>query len=218
MIAVDRRTHPVPAPYILTFTAASLRPELARIVAEAFLCEGGWDEAKQRVLRENALQARTESSSKRMEREFRQRLQCLSIDQLKLLATGTGNERTAMSWLAMLKYAAFVREFAVDLLRRKLAEFDSTLRPSDYENFIVERLSAHPELHALSSSTKKKVEAVLLRMLCEAGLLVADGRERRIQRPILTPGTIHVIATDDPRFFAGFLWTDEELAGITKRV
>ena len=42
--------------YNLSFIAASLRPELARIVAESYLATGDWNLAKERILSSNALQ------------------------------------------------------------------------------------------------------------------------------------------------------------------
>ena len=62
------------APYNLSFTAASLRPELARIVAEHFLAVRDWEKTKEHILSTNALQCRSASSAVRLERELRQRL------------------------------------------------------------------------------------------------------------------------------------------------
>ena len=159
-------------PYRLSFTAASLRPELARVVAEHYLILGDWQVVKREILASNALQARTPSSGLRLERELRQRLMTLTPEQLRLLSNGSADERSAMSWLAMLKYNAFVFEFAAETLRDKLAARDATLRPSDYEAFIDSKATAHPELSALKESSRKKVRTVLRRMLTEAGLLV----------------------------------------------
>ncbi|MBS1221089.1 MAG: putative inner rane protein, partial [Proteobacteria bacterium] len=75
---------PVQQHYNFSFTAASLRLELVRIVAEAYAAIGDWKAAKEHVLSHNALQARSASSAIRMERELRQRLQTLTNEQLHL--------------------------------------------------------------------------------------------------------------------------------------
>ena len=72
--------------YSMSFTAASLRPELARIVAETYLESGDWDEARRRILDDNLLQARSRGSAVRMEGEIRQRLQTLTREQLEVAA------------------------------------------------------------------------------------------------------------------------------------
>lgn len=206
-----------PDPYRLSFTSASLRLDLARIAADAYLTCGTWAGARQQVLTDNAFQSRTKRSLQRMEQEIRTRLEHLTKDQLVLLAEGTSEERAAMAWLAASKYAALVREFATDVLRSKLAGFDSVLRPSDYSNFIAARLPSHPELGELTESSSRKIRCVLLLMLIEAGIIRDENGERRITRPIQTQRVIDSIVADDAQFLAGFLWPDEEIAAIRKR-
>lgn len=55
----------------VSFTAASLRPELARIVAQTYLDCGDWNQAKTMVRENNLLQARSQASANRMEQELR---------------------------------------------------------------------------------------------------------------------------------------------------
>jgi hypothetical protein len=202
--------------YRLSFTSVSLRPDLARIAADAYLACGTWAGARQQVLADNSFQSRSKASLQRMEREIRTRLELLTKDQIVLLAEGTSEERAAMAWLAATKYAALVREFAADVLRGKLADFDLVLRPSDYNNFIAARLPSHPELGELTESSSRKVRNVLLLMLMEAGMIREENGERRITRPIQTQRVIDSIVADDSQFLVGFLWSDEEIAAIRK--
>ena len=200
--------------YSLSFTAASLRPELSRIVAEHFLAAGDWALAKERMLRDNALQARNSQSSIRLEREFRQRLQCLTHAQLTLLARSTAEDRAAMAWLAILKYNAFVFEFATGLLRDKLVARDPVLRRSDVETFIETKSIDHPELTALKPSTGVKLRNVLLRMLLEVGVLTPGEALGTIHRAVLSPQAMHSVCADQSRWLAGFLMTDVEIARL----
>ncbi len=201
-------------PYSLSFTAASLRPDLARVLADHFLSSGDWEVVKRDVLATNALQARTPSSGIRLEREFRQRLMTLTPEQLRLLSNGSADERAAMTWLAMLKYNAFVFEFVADCLRDKLESLDTTLRPSDYERFIDSRSTAHPELSGLKETSRKKIRAVLRRMLTEAGLLVPGNALGTLQRAIPSPSALAAIQTDNRSWLAGFLLSDAEIARL----
>lgn len=203
-----------PDPYRLSFTSASLRPDLARIAADAYLACGTWAGARQQVLTDNAFQSRTKRSLQRMEREIRTRLEHLTKDQISLLAEGTSEERAAMAWLAATKYATLIKEFAADVLRSKLAGFDSVLRPSDYSNFIAARLPSHPELGELTESSSRKIRNVLLLMLTEAGMIREENGELRITRPVQTQRVIDCIVADDAQFLAGFLCSDEGIAAI----
>jgi hypothetical protein len=200
--------------YNLSFTAASLRPELARTVAECYLEVGDWDLAKERVLSSNALQCRTASGAERQERELRQRLQRLTAEQMSLLAAATAEDRAAMAWLAALKHISFAFDFASEVLREKLAAQDPILRLSDYETYVDHKSVAHPELTRLSSVSKSKIRQVLLRMLREAGLLGAGGALGTIQRPVLSPGVVRAVVADSPHWLAGFLVPDTEIGHL----
>ena len=198
--------------YNLSFTAASLRPELARIVAECFLTVGDWARVKERILATNALQCRSTSSAVRMESELRQRVQTLTRDQLMLLAHATAEDRNAIAWLAVCKRIPFVFEFVAEVLRDKLAAHDTVLRPSDYESYVEHKSLDHSELARLTPSSKYKIRQVLLKMLTEAGLLMSV-RNGSIQRPALSPAVVRAVTADNRRWLAGFLVPDSEIAG-----
>jgi hypothetical protein len=197
--------------YHLSFTAASLRPELARIVAECFLTVGDWALVKERILATNALQCRSASSAIRLESEMRQRLETLTHDQMVLLAQATVEDRTAIAWLAVCKHIRFAFEFAAEVLRDKLAAHDAVLRPSDYESYVENKCLPHPELGGLKQTSKNKIRQVLLKMLTEAGLL-AKGSALTIHRPALSPAVVRVITADSPQWLAAFLVPDLEIS------
>ena len=198
--------------YNLSFIAASLRPELARIIAECYLETGDWDLVKERILSSNALQCRSASSAIRFERELRQRLATLTHEQLCLVAQATAEDRAAIAWLAACKHISFAFEFASEVLRDKLAAHDVVLRPSDYEAYVENKSFSHPELSRLAASSKYKVRQILLRMLTEAGLLVKGAALGTIQRPALSPTVVRVINSDSPHWLAGFLVPDAEIS------
>ena len=197
--------------YNLSFTAASLRPELARIVAEYYLESGNWELARDRTLSMNALQCRSASSAIRLERELRQRLETLTHDQVAFLARATSEDRTAIAWLSACKHIRFAFEFAAEVLRDKLVVHDPILRHSDYEAYVETKGLSHPEFVRLTTSSKNKIRQVLLRMLTEAGLLVKGRSLGTIQRPTLSPAVLQVISTDSPSWLAGFLVPDTEI-------
>jgi hypothetical protein len=197
--------------YTLSFTAASLRPELARIVAESRLRTGDWKSASREILAANALQCRSASSSSRLEIELRHRLSTLTDEQLELLAHATAEDRAALAWLAACKYNRFVFEFAAEVLRDKLAAHDPVLRHSDYEAYLDIKSLSHPELERITPSSKSKIRQVLLKMLVEAGLLNPGEAMGTIQRPVLSPVVGHAAAADSPHWLAAFLIPDEEI-------
>ncbi len=203
-------------PYNFSFTAASLRPELVGTVAEHFFQLRSWDAAREAVLKSNALQSRSSTSSIRMEREIRLRLQELTPGQLRLILDSTTDVRTAVAWLAAVKHSTILFDFTAEVLRAKLETRDMVLRASDYERFIEEKLPRHPELGHLAASSSTKIRRVLLLMLREAGLLGAGSDLGTIQRPILPAPLEDAIRSDDPKWLAVFLLSDREI-GTRKR-
>lgn len=204
---------PTPAnTFSIGFTALSLRPELTRIMAEAFASQGTWLGAKTRVLSSNAFQSRTASSAARTECELRRRLSALTPRQLQLLSVGSIDCCSSLAWLSVVKTTPFAFSFAAGLLRQKLEANDLCLRRSDYEDFFSEQASLYPFLTALSSSTKTKVRSVLLNMLRETAILIPKGQVDSIQRPVILSELQSVILADDPRWMAGFLVPDREIA------
>ena len=199
--------------YNLSFTAASLRPELARLLAESYLDLGNWDGVREQILRSNVLQSRSTSSAIRMERELRQRLQRLTQAEIALLAGINADDRAAMAWLAALKHSQFVFEFAAEVLREKLAIRDQVLRRSDYETFVEGKSLIHGTLNQLKASSKSKIRQVLMLMLSEAGLLHKGASLGTIQRPILSSEALRAINADSRHWLAGFLFSDSEIGG-----
>lgn len=205
---------PRPAPhasrYCLSFTAASLRPELAAVIAGIHLeQQGDWVRTKAAVLDRNALQARSASTSKRLESELRQRLLTLTAAQMELLAKGANDERIAMSWLAALKRIQLAFDVVLEVLAEKMAGMDPVLRRSDMVAFYEMQERLHPELGKVAPSSQQKIRSTLLNMLREAGLLAGNagkgGVLGTVQRPVLSPEVHNLIADDAPNLLAGFL-------------
>lgn len=204
------RSAPQTPRYCLSFTAAGLRPDLAAVIASIHIDEeGDWARTKAAVLERNALQTRSASTGKRLESELRQRLQRLNAPQLKLLARGSSDERSAMAWLAVLKRIEIAAELAREVLQGKLSSQDPELRRSDMAAFYEDCERDHPELAALAPSSQQKVRSALLQMLRDVGLLVGKpgkgGTLGTVQRPLLSPHVQELVTSDDPALLAGFL-------------
>jgi hypothetical protein len=205
-------------PYSFGFTAASLRPELLLIIAEKFLETGSWDRTKAEILSTNALQCRSASSSQRMERELRPRLQTLLPEQLELLVRSSADTRTCLAWLAAVRHSRFLHEFASELLRSKHGDHDTTLRESDYRRFIEEKIPFHPELNRLSPITAGKVRRVLFAMLREVGILKPGDAIGSLHRPMVPQEVVTSIRNKNPSDLAAFLIPDNEIESHSGRL
>ena len=198
----------------LSLPSASLRPEVARIIAEIFIECGDWEQTRERVLSENSLQARSSSSNNRMEMEFRKRLQTLTAKQLDVLATAPSESSAAMTWLAVCKSSQFVFDFAADILRGKIENMDPVLRRSDYESFVEAQALIHAKVASLTPSTRVKLRGVVLKMLRETGILGKGRDDVPIHRPLIPADVQDAIIADDPKWLAVFLVPDDEIIAL----
>jgi hypothetical protein len=98
------------------------------------------------------LQPRSASSARRLESELRLRLENLTHSQLELLAKGTGDDRNAMAWLAVLKRIQIAFALLREVLANKLTGLDLVLRCSDRASFCEASEREHPELAGLPPS------------------------------------------------------------------
>lgn len=200
-----------PNSYSFGFTSASLRPELTGLVAEVFAKCGSWEKTHEHILETNALQCRSKASGVRLERELRQRLETLSPAELELLLHGALETRVAVSWLAAVKRYAFLFDFVSERLRSKIEHQDTVLRVSDYEVFVEEKATHHPEVERLSDSTSTKIRQVMLRMLREVGILREGSDLGALERPLMPYEVEDAIRGEDARWLGAFLIPDSQI-------
>lgn len=190
--------------YNLGFTAFGLGASHALALATVFLEAGDWDRAKECAIERNVFSQTKTTSNRRLEREFRLRLQTLTADQLALLVSHPAEARVPIALLAAFKRYDLIRDFSVEVLGEKVSQFDFELRPSDYSSFIEHHEPAHPELLKLTDTTVKKIRQVTFRVLTEGGIL-SSGLPHRIAPAILPESVIEVIRRDDPALLKAFL-------------
>lgn len=157
--------------YQLGFTAGGLflreGPSLARLWLEV----GGVDALRQRILSENLLQVRTQSSLKRLCPEVLGRLAQLNENELHLLSNATLRDCGYLLWLAACRRYHFLADFAVEVLHERFMTLKPNLPVQEFVAFFNDKSQFHNELTDLSSSTVQKLRQVLFHMLRDAELL-----------------------------------------------
>lgn len=181
--------------YKMSFTSGGLFYNESLQVTELYNETGDWQKTRDRVLSENILQARTESSAKRRAREICFRLEKLTEVQLQLLLAGSRQEHQYLLWIAVCKHYSFIRDFMIEVVREKYLRMDLHLQPQDYEIFFDEKAEWHEELEKLSNSTKAKLRQVLFKTMREAEII---SREDMIIPCLLTEQLTQVITADNP--------------------
>ncbi len=188
-------------PYNFSFTTGGLLITESFMVAEVYERCGDWSEAARRIESDNLLQARTKSTATKKLHEIRSRLKTLTPAQLRLLIRGGRSEQLAMLWLAVCKRYSFLQDFAQQVLRELYLSMRSHVTNLHFEDFLESQTAWHEEIEHLTTTTRRKVCTVTLRMLREAEITTADGL---IEPALLSQDVANVITADDRNWFLIF--------------
>lgn len=176
--------------YQMSFTSGGLLHRESIRLAELYLELGDWEAAKETALAGNLLQVRAQSTARRQIREILSRLKLLSSEELRCLVQGTHQEQASLLWVVICRRYQFIQDFTLEVLREHFANLKTHLNPDDYEAFYNKKAEWHPELDAISNSTRLKLKQVIFRMLREANLLTAD---YSIHPVLLSPSLVAII-------------------------
>jgi len=182
----------------MSFTSGGLLFNESLRVAEIYLEKKDWNLVRDKVLKNNILQARTESSLKKITRYVISRLMLLTADQLKLLINGSRQEQNFLLWLGVCKRHEFIKDFAVEIIREKYLRFNYELTQHDYDIFYNHKSEWHSELEKLNETTRKKLRQVLFRIIREAEVVTGEGM---IVPVFFTGGLTKVIIKDNVSWF-----------------
>lgn len=195
--------------YILSFTAASLRLNEMVKVSKAAQEDDITDLSmvKESGVVFGSVKNRT---TDREFREIRKRLEKLTPEQKNILILGDLNSQKQIAFLAVCKHYAFIRDFAIEIVRDKVLVFDYQLHESDYNSFINSKILLHPELEEFSESTRKKAKQVMFRILEQAGI-INNAIEKTIQPQILQQDVINAVFKEDPMWLKIFMMSDRDI-------
>lgn len=143
-------------------------------LASLYMELGDWSMVRDKVVRENLLQFRTQNTLKRFCSEVISRLKTLSFDELRLLIETNPREQRYLLWIALCRRYSFIADFAVEVLRERYISLKFNLNYEDFDSFFNSKSEWHPELERVRPRTRAKIRQVLFRMLREADLLTVD--------------------------------------------
>ena len=180
--------------YRMSFTTGGLFYSESLILLEEYQRTKNWQEVQAVTVKENLLQSRTKSSTKRRVGEILARLSLLTNEQLSFLGSGSAAEQRYLLWIAVCKRYAFIHDFAVEVLREKFFRMDLMLSIEEYSYFFDSKAEWHAELEKLKTSTRKRLQQVLFQIMREAEIISAANM---IIPALPTVELVRVIAQED---------------------
>lgn len=157
--------------YSFSFTTGAALLSETIVIARLVMKLGDWVEVKKVVLAQNTLQARTESTLKKLYGEISRRLKNLNNEELALLATGNDDEQKHIAWLAICRHYSFIKDFAMEVIFEHFQKGRYQLAFEDYDAFFNAKAEWHSNLDSMSNQSKSKARQVVFKMLRECSVL-----------------------------------------------
>jgi len=195
----------------MSFTTGGLFLRESVELATLYLSLGDWDAVRKEAIADNLLQARTQSTLKRVSREVVSRLKVLNSDEVEFLVEGTQQEQAHLLWIAVCRLYKFIAEFAVEVIRERYLTLKTDLNHEDFDSFFNRKSEWHSELDILSPATRKKLRQVLFRILREADLLAPN---KVINAAMLSPGLLNVLSKEHRQDIMYFPVFESDLKGM----
>lgn len=157
--------------YSMSFTTGALFYHESVRIIELFSSLKQWEKVREAVIADNAIQARTTNTLKRVTNEIISRLKTLSEQELTFFAEATYVERGYILWLAVCRRYAFIGDFAVDVMHENFISLKNAVSYEDYAVFFNKKAEWHSEVDRVAASTRRKLRQTLFQILREANLL-----------------------------------------------
>lgn len=155
--------------YRLSFSTGGLFVAESARAAELYVSGRDWDDIQKLLVDRQIVSFKTISAGHRVAREIITRLKSLSRSELEFLAGGDRENQVNMIWLAVCRTYELIADFVAEELNERLLALRNDLSLAVFESFLVRKSDWHPEIAALTASTRAKLRQVLFRMLREAG-------------------------------------------------
>lgn len=194
--------------YQLSFTTGGLFLQEASTVADCYLQLGDWPATRARVRQENLLQVRTAAAATRISKEITARLQHLNEVELQTLLESSLRDQAYLLWVAACRRYAFIREFAIEVLREQYLLLRRQVSFADYDSFYNGKALWHAELDDIAHSTQLKLRQNLFRMLREADLV---SEKHEIHPAQLSPHLAQLLAKQGRQELLVFPATENDI-------
>lgn len=180
--------------YLLSFTTGGLFYQHSLSIANLYISLQNWEEVYKAIIQNNVVQARTQSTAKRVGREIINRLKTLTSDELKLLIETVPYQQKQILFISVCRRYKFICDFAKDIIRERYLTLKYDLPTEEFDSFYNQKEEWHEELEKISDSSKCKLRTVLYKILLEADII---DKNKIIMPTILSRELISLIAKNN---------------------
>lgn len=157
--------------YLMSFLVGGLFYQHSLTIAELYTTLNSWDEVFKLIVDKNVLQARMQSSAKRIGHEIINRLKTLSAQELEVLLDTSPIEQKQILFISVCRRYKFIYDFSKDIVRERYLTLKYDLPTEEFDSFYNQKEQWHEELEKISDSSKYKLRTVLYKILLEAEII-----------------------------------------------
>lgn len=202
-----------PTQYSMSFSAGSLLHHESVSLATLYLDLGTYRAVRKKVVAENLLQTRTQSTCMRICQEVLTRLRALDRDEIEFLVNCPHREQPHLLWIAICRRYRFIGEFAVEVLREHHITLKSRLGTDDFDAFFNKKSEWNPGLDVLSINTRNQLRWILFKMLRELEYL---NKKNYIKPPLLSRRLLELLYHNNPEDVMCFPVCESDLKNILR--
>lgn len=180
--------------YLMSFLVGGLFYEHSLLITKLYLLSSNWNEVFKNILDENILQARMQSSAKRIGKEIINRLKTLTFQELELLLNTSPIEQKQILFLSVCRRYRFIYDFSKDIIRERYLTLKYDLPTEEFDSFYNQKEQWHEELEKISDSSKYKLRTVLYKILLEAEII---DKNKIITPTLISRELISLVAKKD---------------------
>lgn len=155
----------------MSFLVGGLFYQHSLTIAELYTTLNSWDEVFKLIVDKNVLQARMQSSAKRIGHEIINRLKTLSAQELEVLLDTSPIEQKQILFISVCRRYKFIYDFSKDIVRERYLTLKYDLPTEEFDSFYNQKEQWHEELEKISDSSKYKLRTVLYKILLEAEII-----------------------------------------------
>lgn len=183
--------------YNAEIVAGALLPKETRTIAKLLLEGTGDEEFKHLLTVENILQKRSPGTAIRKFNLIKKRLDLVNDDLLKMIAEGNRPLMMQALLVASIKHSNLLGDYLLRVIKEKWRVFETTVKPSDWENFLQECEQIDPSIENWKESTRSKLGQVVKKCLVEAGYLETSSKPNIIPVMLLPKVKNYLIDNDE---------------------
>lgn len=157
--------------YLMSFLVGGLFYQHSLTIAELYNTLNSWDEVFKLIVDKNVLQARMQSSAKRIGHEIINRLKTLTAQELEVLLDTSPIEQKQILFISVCRRYKFIYDFSKDIVRERYLTLKYDLPTEEFDSFYNKKEQWHEELEKISDSSRYKLRTVLYKILLEAEII-----------------------------------------------